>query len=136
MEDCIFCKIIKGEVPCYKIYEDDSILAFLDIAPVNPGHTLIIPKKHYIDLLELPEIEAQKLISKIKIIAPAVISGLGAKGFNLNLNNGKVAGQQVAHFHWHIIPRFEGDSRELWHGKSYNEGEAELIVKKIKNLIK
>lgn len=136
MEDCIFCKIVKGEIPCHKVYEDDDVLAFLDISPVNPGHTLVIPKRHYVDLLELPETEAQTLIARIKKIAPAVISGVEAKAFNLNLNNGKIAGQEVGHFHWHIVPRFEGDGRELWRGQPYGEGEAEAILEKIKNLIK
>ncbi len=136
MEDCIFCKIVKGEIPCHKVYEDDDVLAFLDISPVNPGHTLVIPKRHYADLLELPEVEAQTLIARIKKIAPAVISGVESRAFNLNLNNGKIAGQEVGHFHWHIVPRFEGDGRELWHGRPYGEGEAEAILEKIKNLIK
>lgn len=136
MEDCIFCKIVKGEIPCHKIYEDDEVLAFLDISPVNPGHTLVIPQKHYANLLQLPEAEAQLLIAKIKKIAPAVISGAGAEAFNLNLNNGKISGQEVAHVHWHIVPRFEGDGRQLWRGQPYGAGEAEVIVEKIKNLIK
>lgn len=136
MKDCIFCKIIKGEIPCYKIYEDDNVLAFLDITPVNPGHTLIIPKNHHIDLLELPEIEAQILITTIKKITPAIISGVEAKAFNLNLNNGKFAGQVVGHVHWHIIPRFEEDKKELWHGSSHNAEEMENILKKIKSFIK
>lgn len=136
MEDCIFCKIIRGEIPCHKVYEDDDVLVFLDISPVNPGHTLVIPKKHYDDLIQLPETEAQLLIAKIKKIAPAVISGVGAKAFNLNLNNGKISGQEVAHVHWHIVPRFEGDGRQLWHGQPYGAGEAEAILEKIKNLIK
>ncbi len=136
MEDCIFCKIVKGEIPCHKVYEDDDVLAFLDISPVNPGHTLVIPKRHYADLLELPEVEAQRLIARVKKISPAVISGVEAQAFNLNLNNGKVSGQEVAHVHWHIVPRFEGDGRELWHGRPYGEGEVEEILEKIKNLIK
>lgn len=136
MEDCIFCKIVKGEIPCHKVYEDDDVLAFLDISPVNPGHTLVIPKCHYADLLELPEVEAQRLIARVKKISPAVISSVEAQAFNLNLNNGKVSGQEVAHVHWHIVPRFEGDGRELWHGRPYGEGEVEEILEKIKNLIK
>ncbi len=136
MEDCIFCKIVKGEIPCHKVYEDDDVLAFLDISPVNPGHTLVIPKRHYADLLELPEVESQRLIARVKKISPAVISGVEAQAFNLNLNNGKVSGQEVAHVHWHIVPRFEGDGRELWHGRPYGEGEVEEILEKIKNLIK
>ena len=131
--DCIFCKIIAGEIPAYKVYEDDDVLAFLDITPVNPGHTLVIPKQHYDHLLDLPEAEANKLISVIKKITPAVLAGAGAEGFNLELNNGTVSGQVVNHVHWHIVPRHEGDGRELWHGRNYGEGEAEGILAKIKS---
>jgi len=131
--DCIFCKIIAGEIPAYKVYEDEKILAFLDITPVNPGHTLVVPKEHHADLLDLPEELACQAISVIKKITPAILAGTGAKAFNLNLNNGITAGQLVSHFHWHIVPRFEGDGYELWHGKSYGEGEAEAVLEGIKN---
>ncbi len=135
MSDCIFCKIIAGEISTYKVYEDDDVLAFLDVTPVNPGHTLVVPKKHYNNLLDLPETEASKLISIIKKITPAVLAGVGADGFNLELNNGVVSGQVVNHVHWHIVPRLAGDGRELWHGRSYDEGEAEEVLKKIKSKI-
>jgi len=135
MPDCIFCKISAGEIPVYKIYEDDAVLAFLDITPVNPGHTLVIPKNHFDNLLDLPEAEAHKLIGIIKKIAPAILTGVGADGFNLELNNGTVAGQVVNHVHWHIVPRYQGDGRELWHGRNYGEGEAEKVLEKIKSKI-
>ena len=131
--DCVFCKIIAGEIPAYKVYEDDDVLAFLDITPVNPGHTLVIPKRHYDDLLGLPEAEAARLIGVVKKIAPAVVAGVGAAGFNLELNNGPVSGQLVNHVHWHIVPRYEGDGRELWQGRSYEAGEAEKVREKIKS---
>ena len=131
-ESCIFCKIIAGEIPAYKVYEDDDVLAFLDITPVNSGHTLVIPKKHYPNLLELPEEMACKIVSIIKKITPAILAGVVAKDFNLGLNNGKLSGQVVDHLHWHIMPRFEGDGYDLWHGKSYGEGQAEEVLRKIK----
>lgn len=131
--DCIFCKIVGGEIPSYKVYEDDNVLAFLDITPVNPGHTLVIPKKHYENLFDLPEEEAKKLIVAIKKIAPAVLAGTGAKGFNLGLNNGGTAGQIVNHIHFHIMPRFENDDYELWHGQAYMDGQAAEVLEKIKN---
>lgn len=133
MSDCVFCKIIAGEIPAYKVYEDDDVLVFLDITPVNPGHTLVIPKRHYDDLLELPEVEAARLIGIVKKIAPAILTGVGAAGFNLKLNNGPVAGQVVSHVHWHIVPRFSDDGRKLWSGQSYEAGEAEKIAEKIKS---
>lgn len=135
MSDCIFCKIIAGEIPCYKVYEDDNVLAFLDITPVNPGHTLVVPKKHFANLLELPEEEANRLIAAVKKITPAILAGVGATDFNLELNNGPVAGQVVNHFHWHIVPRFAADGRELWHGNPYGESEAEKILERIKKNI-
>lgn len=132
MSDCIFCKIIAGEIPGYKIYEDEDILAFLDITPVNPGHTLVIPKKHFENFLDLPVEEAQRLVALIKKIAPAVLAGVGASGFNLTLNSGPVSGQLVGHVHWHIVPRLQGDGRELWQGKGYEAGAAEEVLAKIK----
>ena len=86
MSDCIFCKIVAGEIPAYKVYEDRDILAFLDITPVNPGHTLIISKMHYENLLELPNELASKLIGVVKKISPAIIKGVGATAFNLEQN--------------------------------------------------
>lgn len=130
--DCIFCKIVAGEIPAYKIYEDDDVLAFLDIVPVNPGHTLVIPKKHHPNFVDLPEELACKIVKVIKKITPAILSGVGSKDFNLGLNNGKTAGQLVEHFHWHIMPRLEGDGYDVWHGKSYEAGEAENVLEKIK----
>ena len=133
--DCIFCKIIAGDIPAYKVYEDDDVLVFLDIAPVNPGHTLVVPKKHYNSLLDLPETEAHKLISAVKKIVPAILAGVSANSFNLGLNVGVEAGQAVPHLHWHIMPRYEGDGLELWHGGSYAAGEAEKVLEKIKSKI-
>lgn len=130
--DCIFCKIVAGEIPSYKVYEDGEVMAFLDITPVNPGHTLVIPKTHYGNLLELPEEALCVLAKAVKKIAPAVMNGTGANSFNLGLNNGASAGQAVDHVHFHIMPRFEGDGRELWHGTSYADGEAQKLADKIK----
>ena len=130
--NCIFCKIIAGEITSYKVYEDDKTLAFLDISPVNPGHTLVIPKEHYANMSELPDEILCHLAKVVKKIAPAILSAVGSQGFNLGLNNGSVSGQLVDHFHWHIMPRFEDDGWELWHGKTYGEGPAEEIIEKIK----
>lgn len=132
MSDCIFCKIIKGEIPSYKVYEDDEVLAFLDINPVNPGHTLVIPKSHYATLIDLPLDLAQKVIAATKQIIPAVLAGVGANDFNLGVNQGKLAGQVVDHFHLHIMPRFIGDGHQLFSGHQYQDGEAEMILNSIK----
>lgn len=130
--DCIFCKIIAGEIPSKKIYEDENVLSFLDISPVNFGHTLVIPKKHYADLLSADEATLASLILAVKKIAPILIQVVGASGFNLNLNNGSVAGQVVDHLHFHIIPRFIDDGLKLWSGGDYDHQRSEKIVEEIK----
>ena len=102
--DCIFCKIINGEIPAYKIYEDEDVLAFLDINPVSVGHTLIIPKKHVLDVMDIEDKLLVKIISKAKDIANLINVKLDSSGFTLVQNNGSV--QEVKHFHLHVIPRY------------------------------
>ncbi len=133
--DCIFCKIVKGEIPCNKVYEDDNVLVLLDIAPVNKGHCLVIPKEHHVDIFETPDELLAEMAKVVKKTAIAVKEGVGVEGVNVKINNGKVAGQVVFHHHIHVIPRFEGDGLNLWSGKSYGEGEADLYLEKIKNHI-
>ena len=102
--NCIFCKIINNEIPAYKIYEDDIVIAFLDINPYAPGHTLIIPKKHTLDLLSIDETTLNHIMKKAKDIAPLITKKLNADGFTLIQNNGFV--EEVKHFHLHIIPKY------------------------------
>jgi len=135
---CIFCKIISGEIPSYKVYEDEKVLAFLDIRPINPGHTLIIPKNHYANLSEIPEDELTDLILKVKKLAALLVKKLNFSDYTISENNGPLSGQSVAHFHFHIIPRFENDILTNWDHKEhrvgereYGPGEAEEIIKKI-----
>ena len=130
--DCVFCKIIAGEIPADKIYEDEDCLAFLDITPVNPGHSLLITKKHYENIYELPDEALKKLAPAIKKIAVAIKEGTGAEGINIGMNNEAAAGQIVPHAHFHIIPRFPNDGHRHWKGGSYAEGEAEKIAEKIR----
>ncbi len=130
--ECIFCKIIKGEIPSYKVYEDDKVLAFLDISPVNPGHTLLIPKEHYENTLETPVEILQHMTEVVKKIVPGILKAVDADSWNLGVNNGATAGQVVFHTHWHIMPRFANDGHGLWKGKEYEEGKAEKIINKIK----
>jgi histidine triad (HIT) family protein len=129
--DCLFCQIIAGEIPATKVYEDDKILAILDIHPVNPGHTLVMPKKHSFNLLDADEETLKAMVLATQKIAKAVLAGLGYEAFNLELNNGRLAGQIVPHLHWHIVPRTAEDGLQHWPGKSYNAGEAEEVAKKI-----
>ncbi len=135
MEDCIFCKIIKGEIPANKVYEDDEVLAFLDIAPVNPGHTIVIPKKHFKTLIDTPDDELANLTKKVKRIAKGVMEGVKSEGFNLSVNNGEIAGQEVPHIHFHIMPRFSDDGHTFWTKIKYKEDEADTLAKKIKEAI-
>lgn len=103
--DCIFCKIISGDIPCYRIYEDNDILAFLDINPVEPGHTLIIPKEHTLDFISIDNDVLSKILTKAKDISLILTNKLNADGFTLVQNNG--IAQEVKHFHLHIIPKYD-----------------------------
>lgn len=102
--DCTFCKIVKGEIPSYKVYEDDKIMAFLDINPYAPGHTLIIPKEHTLNLETISEDTLNHIINKARDIAKLVTTRLNAPGYTLIQNNGFV--QEVKHFHLHVIPKY------------------------------
>lgn len=109
MNECIFCKIVNGEIPCYKVYEDDDVLAFLDISQTTLGHTLVISKKHFPNLLYVPKDILSKVMGAAQRIAQAQVSSLGAKGVNLINNTNEVAGQTVMHFHVHVIPRYSNE---------------------------
>ena len=130
MENCIFCKIIKGELPSTKVYEDADVLGFLDIKPVNPGHTLVIPKKHYTNIHDMPDELVGKVAVAAKKVADAILK-VGAKGVNIGMNNGEAAGQIVFHAHVHVMPRYGKDTFSLWVGKEYNGNEREQVAKKI-----
>jgi histidine triad (HIT) family protein len=109
MPECIFCKIVAGSIPCTKVYEDAHVLAFMDIGPISPGHTLLVPKKHYEAIMEMTAEEVAALFRPIGALAAAVKAGLKAEGVNVLQNNGSVAGQVVPHLHIHLIPRWPGD---------------------------
>ena len=109
MADCIFCKIIAGQIPCTKVYEDAACLVFMDINPISPGHTLVVPKKHYEAITEMPAEEAAALYKPIPALAAAVKAALKAEALNVLQNNGRAAGQAVDHLHVHLIPRWAGD---------------------------
>lgn len=130
MESCIFCKIIAGEIPSTKIYENDDVLAFLDIKPINPGHTLVIPKKHYVNIHDMPDEMVGKVAIVAKKIADAILK-IGAKGVNIGMNNGAHAGQIVFHAHTHVMPRYGTDKFSLWTGKEYDGNEREQVAEKI-----
>ena len=135
--DCIFCKIIKGEIPSSMVFDDEKVVAFLDINPVHKGHTLVIPKEHYENLIKTPDEIVGEIWKVTKKIGKAVKEAIQADGINFGVNNGKAAGQEVFHTHIHIIPRFEGDELSNWpRGEGYREGEMENTGKKIISSLK
>jgi len=132
MTDCIFCKIVRGEIPCAKVYEDDLVLSFLDINPINPGHTLVLPKEHYASLLDVDPEALKACVVAAKKISTAVYQGVKADGLNFLQNNFRAAGQLIDHVHFHLIPRYEGDGfMTTWPGKPYPPGEMEKILRQI-----
>ena len=112
--DCIFCKIIKGEIPSYKIYEDEYTYAFLDINPVSEGHTIVIPKKHVVNILDADNETLSHVISTIKFISNHYVDDLKFDGVNVLNANNKAAEQSVFHLHFHIIPRHENDGHTMF----------------------
>ena len=137
MEDCIFCKIINGEIPSYKIYEDKVVYAFLDITQVTPGHTLVVPKKHAKDIFEYDEELASQVFARIPKIARALEKAYpDMQGLNIINNNREVAYQSVFHSHIHLIPRFSPhDDFSMHFGNhqdQYNPTLMEAIAKRIR----
>ncbi|MFA4907965.1 MAG: HIT family protein [archaeon] len=139
MKDCLFCKIVAGEIPCAKVFEDGSVLAFLDINPAAKGHTLVIPKKHFETLAEMPDAELGKLAIAVRDIAKAVVKETKTQGFNVVQSNGTAAEQEIPHVHFHIVPRFVGDGIGMrWKRAKYSSGAemaglAEKILKLTEN---
>ena len=133
MPDCIFCQIISGELPCAKVYEDERVISFLDINPVNMGHTLVLPKPHYATLFDIPEADLQACAAVSQKVARAVFKATGAVGLNFFQNNLRPAGQLIDHVHFHLIPRYAQDNFiNPWPVKPYLQGELERVLKKIK----
>lgn len=135
MEDCIFCKIIAGEIPSSKIYEDNDVVAFLNIKPVTKGHALVIPKKHSADFLEVDDETLAKTITKVKKVALGILDATKAAGFNLNVNTKPAAGQEVFHLHFHIIPRYSKDELNSWQGQDALPNTNQELAEKIKSKI-
>ncbi len=132
MNTCLFCKLVEGEVPSMRVYEDEDTLAFLDIKPNNPGHTLVIPKKHSENLYDMDDHSLATVIRTVQKVAKAIKAAVGADGINLAMNNEPAAGQVIFHPHIHVIPRFKEDGYRHWPQRSYKEGEAAEIAEKIR----
>ncbi len=132
MEKTIFERIIDREVPADIIYEDGHTLAFLNIAPNIPGHTLVIPKKPFVNIFDIDDETLAAVMSTVRKVAPAVRDGVGAKGVNINSNHGAEAGQEVFHLHFHIIPRHTRSEFSFWPHGAYAPGEALTVAEKIR----
>ncbi len=132
-ESCIFCKIVRKQAPASIIYEDEAVMVFLDIRPLNMGHTLVIPKAHYVDIFDIPQNLLSQVHKVAKLVSFAVKKATSADGISIIQQNGKAAGQDIFHLHVHVVPRFEG--QKLPHFSDLKEVErAKLdeMAKKIK----
>ena len=107
-ETCVFCKIVKGQAPASIVYEDQEVMVFLDIRPLNMGHTLVIPRAHYVDIFDIPNALLSRIHKIAKHVAPAIKKATTADGISIIQQNGKAAGQDIFHLHVHVVPRFEG----------------------------
>lgn len=137
MADCVFCRIVNGELPACKLIEDEHALAFMDIGPINPGHALLIPKKHYERLTDMPDALVGQVTRHLPRLARAIVAATNAEGFNIFQTNGACAGQVVPHVHFHIIPRHTGDGKGWpWRAEKYAEGEMQKMHEKILEALK
>ncbi|MBU0749929.1 HIT family protein [Patescibacteria group bacterium] len=132
MHETIFDKIVRREVPAEIVYEDDETLAFLDIAPSNPGHVLVIPKKNVRNVLDADKDTWMSVMETVRTIAPGVMKAVGATGINVISNAEESSGQVVFHLHVHLIPRFENDGHKLFVNKKYEEDEMSVVAEKIR----
>lgn len=135
MADCVFCKIVKREVPAHIVYEDSNNMAFLDIVPVDVGHTQVITKKHYSNFLEAPNTELIKTINVVNKVSRAILKATGAPSFKIVINNGKEAGQIIDHLHVHIIPYFR-EGKNFYRKTNIDSEELKRVAAKITKAIK
>ena len=131
MKQCIFCKIINKEIPGHILFENEHVLAFLDISQTTKGHTLVLPKKHFANLLEIEDYEYLKVMNKVKDLAKAITKAFNAKGCNILNNCGESAGQTVMHFHVHIIPRYDNNDIKI----EFTDNNSKFDLNEIKNTI-
>lgn len=131
MNDCIFCKIAAGEIPSATLYEDEDFRVILDLGPATYGHALIIPKKHYANIIEIPDELAGKAMVLAKRVVTVMKDALPCDGYNVVQNNGECAGQTVFHFHIHLIPRYKGDNAGVtWKPGKLSDEDRDEILKK------
>ena len=128
-DDCIFCRMVAGQIPVAKVYEDEILLAFLDIGPISDGHTLVIPKQHFERLHDCPPELLGEVALCLGRIAGAVAAAMNADGYNLLCNNGRAAGQLIEHLHFHIVPRNVGDGIfDRWPAYTYPDGKIDALA--------
>ena len=139
ISSCIFCKIIKNKAPAVRVYEDNETIAFMDKAPFNLGHTLVIPKKHYALLTDMNDEEVGRLFVVTRRIVKAVFEAICADGVNVTQSNGEAASQDIFHVHVHVVPRFKGDSKESFgffpQRKRFSELEIEETASRIRRAL-
>ena len=134
--ECVFCKILKGEIPCHKVYEDARTIAFLDINPVASGHVLVLPKDHFEMWTDLPADLVAGLAQAAQTVARGVVKAAGAQGFNLLMNNHRCSGQAIPHAHFHVIPRKTDDGvKYQWPARPYPQGEIEKSAESIRKAL-
>jgi histidine triad (HIT) family protein len=133
MTDCIFCRIVTGQAPAWRVYEDESVLALLDINPIIDGHTLVIPKSHYVNILDIPPDLLEKVTVAAQRLARQYRQALNMEAANFLHSAGRAARQDVFHFHLHIIPRYEGDGLHLgYRPRTANRDSFDRILARIK----
>ncbi len=135
-KNCIFCKIVKKEIPAQFVFEDKSVVAFLDISPVNAGHTLVVPREHHADVLDTPDAVLNDMMTHAKRIAKAVMAATKSDGFNIGINTKAAAGQVIFHTHLHIIPRLSTDGLKHWPHQKLDAVKMASVQDSIKTLLK
>ncbi len=137
MKGCLFCQIVRGERSAYTLFEGEKAVAFLDICPCTTGHTLVIPRRHYSALGEMPLEEVGALFQAAALVAEKVQQAVGAQGFNLGVNNGRAAGQEIFHVHIHVIPRYVNDGGRNMKGivRTQVSESLEILANKIRQVI-
>ena len=135
--DCIFCAIVAGDIPATTVYEDEHVFAFMDIAPANPGHTLVIPKQHYRNIFDMSAEVGSRIMQAAIPLANAIRTALKADGLNLFQSNEAAAFQTVFHFHLHLIPRWESDPlrKQYWQPREADPEEISNIAAKIRDAL-
>jgi len=136
MSDCVFCKIVSGQIPSEVLFENEQVVTILDINPIHYGHALVIPRKHFRDFLEVTPDFFPSILDAARVVSSALVEGLHLEGFNLFSNNGVAAGQSVFHFHLHITPRYENDNiRFVLNLKKYETGKMKQYADLIRGCI-